>query len=270
MAAAPAASRPARRVVPVPREGRARPAPGTQVAGPPVTGPPTAGRPAQGHLGALPIGPSPMGRGASRPVTAAVPNEDRGARPGTAPAHQTPAEVNGVRRHAATGRRIDAHRRADTTARRSPPPATAAAHGIRASDRRIRAERQGDLAAARRARTSKAGVREPARRTGAALRWIVRPGDRSRIPAARRGGHGRAPGSKGIRGRGPLRPFRRRTCSGPMRNSSRVVARSRRSSRRAAPPIGCSWSRSGAMPSNNSSSTPRGCGSRSWKSKVGR
>ena len=72
------------------------------------------------------------------------------------------------------------------------------------------------------------------------------------------------------RGLAPVSPSRHRTCSVPRRSWSPAAARSRRSSRPAGPRSDSLSSRSGATPSNSSSCTPHGCGSRSWRSRAGR
>jgi hypothetical protein len=122
----------------------------------------------------------------------------------------------------------------------------------------------------RRGRSNPAGGPEHRRRAATADRAGARPSPgRSRVPrqAPVHGPVRRSNQHPGF-ARHPRSPPR--TCSGPTRNSSRVVARSRRSSRPDAMRIGCSSSRSGATRSNNSCCTPPGCASRSSRSRADR
>ena len=114
--------------------------------------------------------------------------------------------------------------------------------------------------------------RRPARRSS-----VPAPGVRSAdsihptgtFPPHRRD-PGRARASSPRRGHAPTPVSRRRTCSGPRRSWSPAGGRSRRSSRPAGPPIGCSSCRNDAAPSNSWSSTRPGCASRSSRWRAGR
>jgi hypothetical protein len=116
----------------------------------------------------------------------------------------------------------------------------------------------------RRSPTSAEAVRRG--RTGVAHRPGAQPSE------ARRPGRVRGPARHTDPSRGRVRPRRSRRpiCSDPRRSSSPAGARSRRSSPLGAPPTDSSSSRSGGTPSSNSSCTPRGCASRSSRSRAAR
>ena len=104
----------------------------------------------------------------------------------------------------------------------------------------------------------------------AASRPTDRPGARTARAVRRPADRGSPPAQDRRPGLGPGSRSRHQTCSVPTRSSSPVAARSRRSSPPAGPRSGCWSCPNDATPSNSSSSTPRGCASRSSRSKAGR
>ena len=158
-----------------------------------------------------------------------------------------------------------------------------AAHRRTAAGHRLVADRRTGDRARRRTAVVRRRLAVARRRIATDHRRIVaiplgtaasRPTDRPGAPTARAVrrpvDRGSPPAQDRRPGLGPVSPSRHQTCSVPTRSSSPVAARSRRSSPPAGPRSG-SWScRNDATPSNSSSSTPRGCASRSSRSKAGR
>ena len=222
-----------------------------------------------------PPGSRPPGRGPDRPIPA-----DPGAIPGATEALRTdgpgPWRPTGPGDRSATDRPIDAHR-AWRTARRSTGASTGEDHRTwrRSGHPGERPDGPGERSSGpggdRHARSSPAAVPAPARRTAVARPATDPAGARPIGPGAGRTSPvARAPPRNPIPARVPGHRSRRRTCSAPTRSSSPAAARSRRSSPRAGQRFACSSYRSGAAPSSSSSSMPRGCASRSSRSKAGR
>ena len=191
------------------------------------------------------------------PVTGLVRIAVRGGPPGPDRHPRARVGVRGARRRPTTVPRIGARvagtggRAIDTAAVTLALPT--AAHSRLAGDRPVQGTVAQDLD-----RHTVADRREIDRRG-------ARPTGKERV---RDPGRGRDPDRKHIHDR--PRHSRPRTCWHPTRNWSPAAAPSRRSSPPAAPRTACSSSRSGARRSSNSCSTPRGCASRSSRSRAAR